>query len=401
VSPEDLVGLAGRSVRGHSLRSALTLLAMGIGVAAVVVLTALGEGARRYVAEEFAQLGTNLLIVLPGRNETTGGPPPLVGEVPRDLTLEDTLALRRSTAVRRVAPISLGNAYLSHGRLEREAMIIGTTQSFLPIRRLELSSGRFLPETDPRRQVPVCVIGQTLRDELFGRESPLGARVRIGDRRFRVIGVLGGSGRSLGLDLDEIVVMPVASAQALFDNPGLFRVLVEAKSRASVPAAREAVISILRERHEGEEDVTVVTQDAVLSTFDAILTALTLTLAGIATISLSVAGILIMNVMLVTVAERTEEIGLLKAVGAPPRQILALFLAEATVLSVSGGIAGLVIGLGGAWLIRLVYPAVPAHPPAWALAAALGTALLTGLVFGVLPARRAARLDPVAALSRR
>lgn len=401
MSPEDLVGLAGRSVRGHSLRSALTLLAMGIGVAAVVVLTALGEGARRYVAEEFAQLGTNLLIVLPGRNETTGGPPPLVGEVPRDLTLEDTLALRRSTAVRRVAPISLGNAYLSHGRLEREAMIIGTTQSFLPIRRLELSSGRFLPETDPRRQVPVCVIGQTLRDELFGRESPLGARVRIGDRRFRVIGVLGGSGRSLGLDLDEIVVMPVASAQALFDNPGLFRVLVEAKSRASVPAAREAVISILRERHEGEEDVTVVTQDAVLSTFDAILTALTLTLAGIATISLSVAGILIMNVMLVTVAERTEEIGLLKAVGAPPRQILALFLAEATVLSVSGGIAGLVIGLGGAWLIRLVYPAVPAHPPAWALAAALGTALLTGLVFGVLPARRAARLDPVAALSRR
>jgi putative ABC transport system permease protein len=396
----DVLRLASGALTGHARRSVLMLLAMAIGVAAVVVLTALGEGARRYVTGEFAALGTHLLIVLPGRSETTGGHPPLMGETPRDLTLDDALALRRSRHVNRVAPITVGSAPVSWQRREREVSIIGSTASFLSVRHLGMAQGRFLPETDPRVSRPVCVIGNTVRRELFGPEPAVGRWVRIGDRRFRVIGILASEGRSIGIDLDDVVIIPVASAQALFDTPSLFRILVEARSRPSLEAAKQDIQDTIRHRHEGEEDVTVITQDAVIATFDKIFHALTLTVAGIAAISLSVAGILIMNVMLVSVSQRTAEIGLLKALGAPARQVMLLFLSEAGLLSFLGAGIGLALGLLAAQTVRAFYPVLEMVPPPWALAAAAGVALATGLVFGVLPAKRAAGLDPVQALAR-
>ncbi len=402
MSPADLLRLALRAVARSPVRSALLLLAMAIGVAAVVVLTSLGEAARRYVRQEFAALGTNLLIVLPGRSETVGGAPAMfAGETPRDLTIADAMALLRADAVRRVAPLVIGEAKASVLERERQVPILGATDSLLEIRRWRMAQGRFLPAGDAERGANVCVIGPRVRRELFGARPALGAWLRLGDRRFRVIGVLGTSGRSIGLDVEDLVILPVAAAQAVLDAPSLFRIMVEARSRAQVPRARRQIQEVLRERHQGEEDVTVVTQDAVLATFDRILRALTLTVAGIAAISLGVAGILIMNVMLVSVAQRTAEIGLMKALGAPGPGILALFLTEAVLLSLAGAACGLALGAASSGAIARIYPALEMRPAPWAVAAAVGTAIAAGLVFGVAPARRAARLDPVRALSRR
>lgn len=397
----DGIGFALTALRGYPGRSVLMLLAMAIGVAAVVVLTSLGEGARRYVMDEFASLGSHLLVVLPGRNETTGGAPYLLGAIPRDLTIDDAVAMTRAPAVRRVTPIVVGAAPVAWNGREREVAILGTTSDFIRIRRWKMAQGSFLPAGNPDQAEPVCVLGSRLRAELFGPEPAVGQWLRVGQYRFRVIGVLAEGGRSIGVDKEDLVMVPVASAQMIFNTPALFRVLVEATSREAIPAAKAQIIRTTTERHQGEQDITVVTQDAVLATFDRIFRALTLTVAGIAAISLAVAGILIMNVMLIAVSQRTGEIGLLKALGAPKRRILMLFLMEAAALSLLGGLIGLAVGQAGSAVVRWLYPAVPAYAPPWAVGAALGVALSTGLVFGVLPARRAARLDPVRALTGR
>ncbi|HEY0722004.1 MAG TPA: ABC transporter permease [Gammaproteobacteria bacterium] len=400
MSIEDRIKFAFVALRGATIRTLLMLLAMAIGVAAVVILTSLGEGARRYVANEFASLGTNLLIILPGRNETTGGAPPLLSETPRDLTIDDAMVLKRNPLVRYVAPITVGSAAISFGGLDREAVIMGSTASLLPVRHFTMAQGHFLPEMDPQIAAPLCVIGSKIRDELFGHRQALGELVRIGDRRFRVIGVLVSAGESMGLNTDEVVIVPVGSAQQLFNTSSLFRVLVEANGRDAIPSLQQQIIATLRERHDGEEDVTVITQDAILATFDRILSALTYTVGGIGAISLLVAGILIMNVMLVAVTQRTSEIGLLKAVGATAGQVLSLFLIEAILLSLFGAVIGLALGEAGAWLIHKLYPVLPTTPPLWAVMAALLVALGSGVLFGSLPARRAARLDPVESLAR-
>lgn len=398
----DIIRYAFNALRGFRTRSLLMMLAMAIGVASVVLLTAIGEGARGYVTGQFASLGTNLLIVLPGRNETGGaGVAMSVGGAPRDMTLGDAKALTRHSAIRRVAPLMVGSALVSAKGLEREVPVLGATTELLEVRHWEMAQGKFLPDTDWDRATPVCVLGNKIRKELFGNTPGLGQWLRIGDRRFRVIGILASEGRSIGVDVEEIVIIPTASAQALFNTPALLRILVEVKTRTAIPKTKAFVSNTIKERHQGEEDVTVITQDAVLATFDKIFSALTFTVAGIAAISLAVAGILVMNVMLVAVSQRTSEIGLLKAIGAPARSIMALFITEAAVLSLLGALCGLCIGQFGSWLLGRIYPALPAHAPLWAVAAGLGVALVTGILFGVLPARRAAQLEPVQALSRR
>ncbi len=397
----DEFRFAWHALVSYPVRTALILVSMAIGVASVVVLTSLGDGARRYVTGEFSALGSNLLIVLPGRNETTGGPPPLLGETPRDLTLDDALTLGRSSAIRRVAPVVLGAAPVSWRGKEREVTIIGSTAAFAEVRELVMAQGQFLPPGDPTLASPICVVGPTIRRELFGASQALGEWLRIGDRRFRVTGILASRLHSIGLDLDDMAVIPVASAQQLFDTPSLFRILVGATSRESLDRARRDILRIIKERHDGEDDVTVITQDAVLATFDRILHALTLTVGGIASISLVVAGILTTNVMLVAVSQRTGEIGLLKALGAPAHNILVLFLTEAGLLALTGGLVGLALGQAGNWVIGRLYPALPIEAPLWAVLAALGVALGTGIVAGVYPARRAARLDPIESLARR
>ncbi|MBN9422928.1 MAG: peptide ABC transporter permease [Candidatus Accumulibacter sp. 66-26] len=400
--PTDLLRFARDAATGSPLRSTLLVLAMAIGVAAVVVLTALGDGARRYVLAEFSSLGSNLVIVLPGRTQTGGfSPGNAITSTPRDLTIDDAQALQRAPAVRRLAPLAIGTSEISIGGKLREVMVAGTTVQFIEVRRLKLAQGRFLADSDWRRGPAEAVIGAKIRDEMFGAEPALGRLVRIGDRRFRVVGVMAASGQGLGMNTDELAIVPVSLAQAMFNSNTLFRILIEANSREAIEPAKAQVAQILKQLHDGEEDVTVITQDAVLATFDRLLGALTLGVAGIAAISLAVAGILVMNVMLVSVAQRTGEIGLLKALGATGATIRTAFLAEAAMLSLAGALLGYALGQGGAALIRQLYPTFPAWPPSWAVIAGLLTALVTGIVFGVLPARRAARLDPVQALAKR
>ncbi|MEL7044530.1 MAG: ABC transporter permease, partial [Pseudomonadota bacterium] len=324
-----------------------------------------------------------------------------LGETPRDLTVEDALALTRNPRVRSVAPLNVGSVPVSRGARSRDVVMMGSTAELLEIRHWEVSQGSFLPPMDVNRPMPVAVIGSKIRDELFGPQKALGEWVRIGDRRFRVIGVMGSEGRSIGVDVQETIIIPVAAAQQILNTESLFRILVEARSREEIPAVVQFAEDTIQQRHQGERDVTVVTQDAVLSTFDDILGALTVAVGGIAAISLAVAGILIMNVMLVAVSERTAEIGLLKAVGATRGQILALILAEATLLSALGAAIGLALGEAGSLAIRSALPTLPAYAPAWATLLVLAVALATGIVFSLLPARNAAALDPVIALSRR
>jgi len=398
----DLIEFAWRVVRGYRSRTLLILLAMGIGVAAVIAVSSIGEGARLYIVNQFGSLGTNLVIVLPGRSETAGAMPGvLIGRTPRDLTLDDALALKRSAAVRRLAPLIVGAGDVRAGARSREAPVLGSTAELMDIRHMTLAQGRFLPEGDPRLAQPVCVIGAKLAAELFGARPVLGEWLRIGDWRFRIVGVLAAQGQSLGFNTDEILVVPVAAAQALFDTEALFRVLVEAKSREQIAPAQSDIEEILRERHEGKRDVTVITQDAVLATFDRILRALTLAVGGLAAISLAVAGILIMNVMLISVTQRQREIGLLRALGATGRQIRLAFFTEAVLLALGGAAFGLAAGKAGQMVIGQIYPDIPFTPPWWALIAAPATAIVTAVLFSVVPARRAARLDPVQALSKR
>lgn len=398
---EDILLFAFKSIIANRLRTFLIILGIAIGVSAVILLTALSDSARRYITGEFAELGTNIIIVLPGRAETTGGAPPLMGETPRDLTIDDALALLRSPYIKLVGPVMVGSAPVSHNGLEREVMVIGTTASMKDIRHLSMARGRYLPATDPHRASPVCVLGVDLANELFGSKRILGQWLRIGDRRFRVTGVIAKRGMSMGIDLDDMVFISVASAQALFDSPSLFRIMIEARASTGISATSNEIRRIIKDRHEGEDDITIIAQDSIIATFDRILGALTLGIAGIAAISLAVAGILIMNIMLVTVSQRTQEIGLLKALGAPARQIRNLFIVEAFLLSCFGALAGLILGLGLAELLHRLYPVIPISAPLWAVLAAIGIAMATGLLFGVMPAIRASRLDPVDALARR
>ncbi len=397
---KDTFSEALAAVLSQPLRASLIVLAMSIGISSVSILTALGESARSYVVREFESLGTHLLIVLPGRNETTGGQPPIFGETPRDLTLDDALAVAASPYIAATAPITVGTAPVSAFGLERETTILGSTHALRKVRHLDMAQGRFLPRTDIDRVLPVCVIGQTIKDELFVGRPVLGQWLRIGDRRFQVIGVLASQGQSIGVGFDEIVVIPVASAQILFNNYSLFRLLAEAKSKQAMHQAEPDIRRIIKQRHEGEDDITIITQDSVVRTFDDILAVLTLTVASIAGISLLVAGVLVMNVMLVSVSQRTAEIGLLKALGATRAQIQWLFVTEAAILSLAGALLGMVLGKTVLILLQTIYRDFPLILPLWALFAAVAVAVLTGVLFGVLPARKASALDPVIALAK-
>jgi len=399
-SLRDIIGFSWGALTGYPTRTILMLIAMAIGVASVIMLTALGEGARRYVSNEFSSLGTNLVIVFPGYSETSGlNPVAMVGTTPRDLTLDDAQALTRNTNVRRIAPISIGSINASFQGRTREVPIMGSNSELLDIRHWQLAQGRFLPAGDLDRATPVCVIGGNIKEQLFATQAALGQWIRLGDRRFRVIGIMASEGRSIGVDVQDTIMIPVASALQLFNSASLFRILVEAKTRSAIESVKQSSIEILKERHQGKRDVTVITQDAVLVTFDRILGSLTYAIGGIAAISLAVAGILIMNVMLVAVSQRTAEIGLLKALGAPQGQIVHLILAEAIMLSAFGALIGLLLGELGCFVIRLAFPDLPAYAPLWAVLTAISVSLLAGFIFSLLPARQAARLDPVLALT--
>ena len=398
----DLIRFTLLALRRQRFRSVMLLVAVGLGVGAVIVLTALGEGARGYVMGEFAFLGKDTVVMFPGRKETTGGMPPITGTSARAITLEEVEVLQRTVpGVGSLAPIVIGNGPVSYESRERESIVVGTTAAFFTIRQLEVAQGTTLPDLALSEGKPVAVIGQKLKDELFDNRRAIGQWVRLRDYRFRVIGVLKGTGDSFGTDLSEAIFVPVASAQSVFNVHGLFRVMMKARDNYRVEEVKSQVSDRMQELHEGEQDVTVVSPDAMLTTFDDILRALTLGVAGIAGISLVVAGILVRNVTLMSVKQRTAEIGLLKAIGAPASQVRTLFLAEAALIATAGALLGMLAGRLLVTAGRHLYPSIPFVTPGWAMLAAFALAVGTALVFAWLPAQQAARLEPVDALGRK
>lgn len=390
----DVLRLALGSVVAHRLRSALTVLGIVIGIASVVLLTSLGEGTRRAILSEFSQFGTNLLAVTSGKVETHGIAG-AVGGTTRPLTLGDARALRAVPGIEKVVPVVFGTARVSSGERARDAFVYGATSDGPEVWSFEVRLGRFLPETELDRATPVAVLGPKLKAELFGAENAIGRRIRVGGHRFLVIGVMAPVGQFVGLTLDDAVYVPVASAQQLFDQAHVME--IDALFTPGLPA--EAVVAgvkrVLRARHDGEEDFTVMTQGEMLQSFGRVFAVVSVAVAAIGAISLLVGAIGILTMMWISVGERTAEIGLLKALGATRSDVRNAFLAEAALLSGVGGATGIAVAVSLGALVRLALPAVPfATPPAYA-AAALGTAVAVGLVAGVRPARRAAALDPV------
>jgi len=393
----DLLIFASRAVIAHRLRSWLTVIGIVIGIAAVVLLTSLGQGTREYITSEFTQFGTNLLQVTPGRT-TTGGIPTPMGTTVRKLTIDDAEAIGRLPGVDNVVPLAFGQARVEAGERGRSVYIYGVTADVPAVWKFEVALGRFLPEGDVHRGGPVAVLGPTLARELFGDASPLGAHIRIGGRRLQVIGVMAAKGQMLGFDIDDAAYVPVSVAQQVFNQDGLIEIDALFSRAAESAAVVELIRSTLQRRHDGDEDFTIVTQTQMLETVDRVLGIVSWAVSGIGGISLLVGAIGVLTIMWISVGERTAEIGLLKAMGAAPADILLIFLSEAAMLSLVGGLAGVAVALGIAALIHGIFPALPFSTSPPYVVAALGMSVLVGLLSGVLPARRATRLDTVDAL---
>ena len=393
---QDALHLALRALTAHRLRSFLTLLGIGVGIAAVILLTSIGEGLHRFVLAEFSQFGTNVLSINPGRQGARGGPPGLPSTA-RELTLDDADALARLPNVRHVTASVSGNAEVrAQGRVRR-TMVLGVGPQMQEVYTMRARVGQFLPADDAATARAFVVLGAKLKRELFGNANALGERVQIGDERFRVIGIMEEKGQFLGIDLDDAAYIPVARGMSLFRRDGVMEIALTYEE--AIPAARvaESVRRLMTARH-GQEDFTIITQEDMLATLSNILDILTAAVGALGGISLLVGGVGIVTIMSIAVTERTSEIGLLVALGARRRTILTLFLGEAVVLSGIGGLLGLAAGAGLAQLVGLAVPAMPvATPWQFALAAEV-VALVVGLAAGVLPARRAARLDAVEAL---
>lgn len=392
----DFLQLSLRALTAHRLRSFLTLLGIGVGIAAVILLTSIGEGLHQFVLKEFTQFGTNIIKVTPGVQGARGGPPGLPSTT-RELTLEDAAALERAPFVTGITPAVSGNSEVRANGRERRTFILGVGADMQQVFSMKVRVGQFLPRDDAANARAFVVLGATLKRELFGNDNPLGERVQIGGERYRVIGVMESKGQFLGIDLDDTAYIPTARALSLYNRDGLMEINVTYGEQ--VPAARVAaeVRKILIARH-GREDFTLTTQEDMLASLSNILDILTAAVGALGGISLLVGGVGIVTIMTIAVSERTNEIGLLVALGARRRTILGLFLGEAVALAAIGGLFGLLIGAGLAQLVGIFVPALPVTTPWHFVLVAEAIAVLIGLVAGVLPARRAAGLDAVDAL---
>jgi putative ABC transport system permease protein len=392
----DLFTLSTRALTAHRLRSFLTLLGIAVGIAAVILLTSIGEGVHRFVLAEFTQFGTNVIEIAPGKTKASGGPGGLQTTV-RLLTLDDARALERVPGIRAVTPIVWGNSEVgANGRLRRTT-VQGVGPEMREITKMKVQSGSFLPDESFDHARPLAVLGPKLKQELFGSASALGQRLRIGGMQFRIVGVMAPKGQFLGMDLDDTVFIPTARALELYNREGLMRINLTYRDGLTSGDVAEAVKSALAARH-GREDFTLTTQEDMLRTLSKILNVLTAAVGALGGISLLVGGVGIVTIMTIAVTERTNEIGLLKALGAQERTILGIFLGEAVALSALGGAFGLILGVGIAQLLRLAVPALPVQTPLSFVVLAEVVAIIIGLAAGVLPARNAARLDPVEAL---
>jgi len=392
----DLIRLSFSSIVAQRLRSLLTVLGISVGIGAVVLLTSIGEGIHKFVLSEFTQFGTTLVAVNPGKATTLGTPLGIMGTV-RPLSINDAEALKRVPRVRAVVPAVWGNAEVKAGGKTRRTTVYGMGPAMPEAFSMKVQLGRFLPADDPQSPRAFAVLGSKLRAELFGVQNPLGQKIRVGGERYRVIGVMESKGQVLGMDLDDTVFIPAARTLDLFNRTSLMEVDLVYEKGADVDEVVAGIKRILISRH-GREDFTITTQQQMMDVLGNVLNVLTFAVGALGSISLLVGGIGILTIMTIAVKERTSEIGLLRALGAERGQILLLFLGEAAVLAAIGGIAGLVLGVGGAQLLTLAVPALPVHTPWSYVLAAEVVAILIGFAAGVLPARQAAAMDPVEAL---
>lgn len=392
----DFARFALRSLRAHRLRTFLAALGIAVGIAAVILLTSIGEGVHRFVSEQFMMFGTNLMVVQPGKVTTAGSSLGVFAST-RPLTVADAEALRRAPYVIVTNPVIDGNAELSAGGRHRRLMVYGVGPNLPQALSLKVAMGRFLPPDDHASARLFTVLGSKAATELFGDANPLGQRVVVGGRRFIVIGVMESKGQMLGIDLDDSVYVPVVRAQEIFNREMLTGVHVLHDPEAPVERVVAGIEQIIAARH-GRVDVTIVTQQQMQDVLGSVLGVLTFAVGALGGISLLVGGVGILTIMTIAVAERTAEIGLLRALGARQEQVLLLFLGEAALLAALGGAAGLGLGIGIAQLLKLTVPGLPISTPAWFAFLAEGVAVAIGLGAGVLPARRAAALEPVDAL---
>lgn len=392
----DFLHLTSSSLTAHRMRSFLTMLGIAVGITAVVLLTSIGEGIHKFVLAEFTQFGTNLIAINPGRTTTHGSSMGVFG-TERPLTIEDAVALKHLPNVKAVVPIVQGNGEVEAGNRRRRTTIYGAGSDWPEAFSMHVKSGRFLPDDDPTAPRAFAVLGSKTRDELFGSRNPLGQRIGIGGNRYRVIGVMESKGTILGFDMDDTVYIPTARGMELFNRNSLFEVDVLYQEDANIDKVVASIKRTLIARH-GREDVTITTQQQMLEVLGSILNVLTFAVGAIGGISLLVGAIGIVTIMTIAVNERINEIGLIRALGARQSQVLSLFLGEAIVLAAIGGLTGLGLGIGLAQLLHLALPALPVHTPWVFVVLAEAIAVVIGLAAGVLPARRAARLDPIEAL---
>ncbi|MEO8467288.1 MAG: ABC transporter permease [Gammaproteobacteria bacterium] len=393
---QDFVRLIAQSVAAHRMRSTLTALGIGIGVTAVVLLTSIGEGVNRYIIEEFTQFGTTTLAVQPGKASTLGISPGSLNSV-RPLSLADAEALTRAPYVLHAVPVVTGSGSVEGNGRERRVAVYGVGPDFDKTFKFTVAAGTFLPPDELERARNVAVLGAKAFKELYGDGNAIGERIRVGGQRYRVVGVMAPKGQVVGIDLDDTVYIPAALGLELFNRQGVQEIDLLYAENSPVQEVVDGVKRILFARHGGE-DFTVVTQQQMLDVLGSIVDVLTLGVAALGGISLLVGGVGIFTIMTIAVRERTQEIGLLRAVGARRSRIAQLFVGEAMLLSALGGIGGLTLGFVIIGITHLLLPAVPARVAPLYVVLAFVIAVLIGLVAGVLPARAAARLEPLDAL---
>jgi len=392
----DYIKLAGSALLNQRLRSFLTALGIGVGIATVILLTSLGEGVHRFVVAEFTQFGTNLIVIVPGKTTTAGISGAVISNV-RPLTLDDAEILRKLPQVLATVPVVQGNGPVEAGRRQRRTTVYGVGPEAPAVWQFNVAGGRFLPNDDPQTARAFAVLGSKLRQELFGETNPLGRLVRVGGSRFRVIGIMESKGQILGFDIDDAIYIPAAKSLELFNRDSLMEIDVLYAPDATATEMAAKIKNMLISRH-GSEDFSITTQEQMLEVLSSVLGVLTMGVGALGGISLLVGGVGILTIMTIAINDRTGEIGLLRSLGATKGQILLLFLGEAVALAAIGGTAGLVLGWLGAWLLGTLVPALPTHTSWFYALLAEALAVVIGLAAGVLPARRAAGLDPVEAL---
>ncbi len=395
IRPDDWLRLATSPVTSQPGKSVLTALGIAIGIAAVTLLTTLGHGVRQYVLDSFSQFGTRIIAITPGHSETAGMAGGLISSV-RLLTLDDAEALARITGSEWVVSNVQGSGPVRYGERVRSTEILGTTSDFNQAWDFPLAMGKFLPDTGGNSPA-VTVIGDTLYRELFRSENPLGKFIRIGGQRYRVIGVMQPKGSTLGFDLDDMAYIPADRALTLFNREGLMEVDVVFSEGTTSTQMLERIKAVMIKRH-GQEDFTLTSQDEMLSSMNRILGILTIGVAALGGISLLVGGVGIFTIMTTNLTERTAEIGLLRAIGCPRRQLLSLFLGEAVMLSLFGAFIGFVITAVVVALLSLLAPAFPVQIQFSTLGLAIAVAVITGLISGIWPAYKSSRLGPIEAL---